>query len=320
MKKEKIVKIIFLILSVILLGINAGAAQMPPPPPAPEITVTDPVFPYNDLIISIPPIDPGVIVSHEVTITNDGSTDLVIGSIASADTLDPPYGLINNMCSGQTLIPFTSCTLTIVFSPDIEGQFGDSFEISSNDPDKEIVTITISGNTIVPAANNPPSVPQLIYPAESQGGLGSSVEFRWRKCSDPENNPVNYSLFVSENPDFAGDTPILVQSSSFAVYYADTSMGIIFFGIALAGGIRKINKASLLMLAVFAALMISFSCGGGGGSSGSSGGSGDAPVPANEVSLEVSGLAAGSVYYWKVVADDGNGGVVQSEKRSFMTQ
>lgn len=301
-----------------LLGIYAASAQLPPPPPAPEITVTDSVSPSNDLSITIAPLSPEASVKHTVTITNDGSTNLIIGSIASLDPLALPYSVIDDKCSEQILVPFSICTLTIVFSPMSEGLFIDTFDIPSNDNDEDIVTITMRGTAIIPFYNNPPSVPQLIYPAEGQNGLGSSVEFRWGKCSDPDNNSLSYQLFVSKDPDFTDDNPILaVSSANSFFYYVNTSMGIIFLGMAMAGGRRIKKRTTLLILVLIIISMLSFSCGSGGSGSGDNK---SMPVPDNEVAVEVSGLAPGSSYYWKVAADDGNGGVVQSEKRMFITQ
>ena len=42
--------------------------------------------------------------------------------------------------------------------------------------------------------------------------------------------------------------------------------------------------------------------------------------PSSEISYEVSGLKAGTKYYWKVVADDGFGEIADSEVRSFTTK
>lgn len=58
-------------------------------------------------------------------------------------------------------------------------------------------------------------------------------------------------------------------------------------------------------------LLIS-SCGAVGGSSAGSN--------EDDVTLEVSGLDAETTYYWKVVAEDGDAGAMESEVRKFTTK
>jgi len=46
----------------------------------------------------------------------------------------------------------------------------------------------------------------------------------------------------------------------------------------------------------------------------------DGPPAPVETQFTVSGLAPGTPYFWKVVADDGKGGTSTSETRSYTTQ
>ncbi|HKI52188.1 MAG TPA: fibronectin type III domain-containing protein, partial [Geothermobacteraceae bacterium] len=57
-------------------------------------------------------------------------------------------------------------------------------------------------------------------------------------------------------------------------------------------------------------LLILVSCGGGGGGA----------TDPNLRSQTVSGLASGTIYYWRVLSDDGQGGMSQSEGFSFTTR
>ena len=68
------------------------------------------------------------------------------------------------------------------------------------------------------------------------------------------------------------------------------------------------------LLMVLLAALLGSGCGGL-----DSGDSGNAAAP--RISVDVSGLAPGTVYYWKVVSDDGQpGGTVESVTRSFRTR
>jgi len=111
----------------------------------PDITVTDSVAPDNDLQVPFGSVTVGASSDQTVTVMNDGTADLVIGTVASADALAAPFSILNDTCSGQTLAPTASCTLTARFSPTATGAANDTFDIPSNDPDENPVTVNVSG-------------------------------------------------------------------------------------------------------------------------------------------------------------------------------
>ncbi len=86
-----------------------------------------------------------------VTVKNDGELDLTIGTITSPSN---PFSKITDNCSGQTLAPSATCTITYRFSPTSMGTFNSNSNIPSNDPDpyENPVTVSLSGTGI----NNPP--------------------------------------------------------------------------------------------------------------------------------------------------------------------
>lgn len=112
---------------------------------APEITVTDSIAPIDDLSLSFEDITVGSSSEQTVTITNDGNADLVLENIAVSDSLVDPFSLVTDNCSGQTLIPTGSCTLTVSFTPLTEAAFSDTFDIPSDDLDENPVTVSLSG-------------------------------------------------------------------------------------------------------------------------------------------------------------------------------
>ncbi|MFC1881836.1 VWA domain-containing protein [Thermodesulfobacteriota bacterium] len=82
-----------------------------------------------------------------LTIQNKGTLDLNIGQIALNDPLDPPFRIVTDDCSVQTLASLRTCTLVVRFAPTDQGDdFNDTFDIPSNDPDEDPVTVTVSGD------------------------------------------------------------------------------------------------------------------------------------------------------------------------------
>jgi hypothetical protein len=185
-------------------------------------------------------------------------------------------------------------------------------------------------------SNNQPSKPSLVYPANTQTGLGTAVTFKWKKSTDTDGDSITYSLYVCGNQSFTGCNPVQtasVDKKSFSVagvggYVA----GLFLIGIIISGGISRRRKILLIIAVVLVSGMLFVSCGGGGGNGGNTpapGNGGGTPAPDNgetppvaedEVAYTVSGLNAGTTYYWKVVADDGKGGRTESDIWSFTTQ
>ncbi|KPJ98329.1 MAG: hypothetical protein AMK71_11550, partial [Nitrospira bacterium SG8_35_4] len=108
--------------------------------PLPDVSVSDSVAPERDLLVPFGNVTEGASSQQTITVTNAGNADLVIAGIASNNPLSAPFN-----CSGQTISPSSSCTLTVRFGPSATGSYNDSFDISSNDPDEGSVTVSVSG-------------------------------------------------------------------------------------------------------------------------------------------------------------------------------
>ena len=113
--------------------------------PVPDIAVTDSVLPADDLQIAFGNVLQGTVSDETLTITNNGTADLTIGNIANANVLVAPFSLVNDNCSGQTVVVAASCSLTVRFAPTVVAVSNDSFDIPSSDPDENPVTINLSG-------------------------------------------------------------------------------------------------------------------------------------------------------------------------------
>ena len=317
------------ILCLILSPATAATAQ-PPPPPAAEITVTDSVSPVDDLQISFGDITEGNWSDNTVTIKNDGNVELIIGSISSADRLTDEFLILNDNCSGQSLIPSDECTFRVRFSPAAAGTFNDTFDIPSNDTDENPVIVSVNGRGLSSASNNPPSVFQLLFPADNQEGVGTTVEFRWKKSADPDGDTVTYDIYVCEDGNLTtgcitgADIAFLRNDGIYYAGIGSYGAGMLLSGIVLIlrGGVRDRKKILMPAAMIAIAVTLLISCGGGGGGDGSGG----AVTPSNgggssnQVSYTVSGLNTGTSYYWKAVAKDGNGGETDSSLWSFDTQ
>jgi len=116
---------------------------------ADRIAVADSVTPPNDESIPFGTVGIGSFADQTVTISNVGSTDLVLGSLAPPLA---PFSLVNDNCSAETLAPATSCTVDVRFAPAAEGAASGSFTIPSDDTLNPSVTMSLSGSgVLVPA-------------------------------------------------------------------------------------------------------------------------------------------------------------------------
>ncbi len=166
-------------------------------------------------------------------------------------------------------------------------------------------------------ANNPPSALTLVSPTDGQSVQGTSATFVWKKSTDPDNDPLTYHVFTCTDQTFNSCTSVDVASNAPMIYFAGMGgSAVLLIGmLGIGAGTRKRRAVMLLIgaLLIFSGLTF-VSCSGGGGGGGGGG------LAADEMSTTVTGLAPGTTYYWKVVANDGQGGKTSSEVRSFSTQ
>jgi len=295
--------------------------------PVPDIAITDSTDPVYDLNISFGDITEGLSSVQSVTLTNSGNADLIIGDIALSDYLMSPFGILNDNCSGRTLGPSSACTFAVGFSPATTGTFNDTFDVPSNDPDGAPATITVGGRGLSSLSLNPPSMPRLVFPANYQKDLATTVGFRWEKSEDPDRETVSYDLYICEDENFTTGcivrTDIAYKVDS--IYYADMAG---YWAVSFLSGIVFLffspgrNKIYLTILIMVMTVLLLVSCGGGGGSGGGGGintyGSAT-DTSYDEVSQTVSGLQGNAVYFWRVTAKDGEGGEAVSSIWRFQT-
>ncbi len=78
-------------------------------------------------------------------ITNAGTVNLEIGTVTSPSS---PFNEISDACSGQTLAPDATCSITVRFTPTDGIAYTGSFTIPSNDIDNPNLSISLNGTGV----------------------------------------------------------------------------------------------------------------------------------------------------------------------------
>ncbi len=74
--------------------------------------------------------------------------------------------------------------------------------------------------------NNPPSKPDMVYPANEQQNLPETVTFQWKAVTDPDGDPVTYDFYNCTDSDPANNCAAEeVASLGSYVYYAGLNPG-----------------------------------------------------------------------------------------------
>lgn len=87
---------------------------------------------------------------RNLTISNTGTVDLVIGSL---NGLSAPFTILSDACSFSTQAPGASCVVAVRFAPTETGYQSATLNIPSNDPDKTVIAIAVSGTGTEPGGS-----------------------------------------------------------------------------------------------------------------------------------------------------------------------
>jgi hypothetical protein len=170
--------------------------------------------------------------------------------------------------------------------------------------------------------NGAPSAPDLFSPKDGATGVALPVQFQWVKSTDLDGEPVTYHLWYCTNPGFLGCTPVEVTSTTTTASSSLRSTlsglggygaGMLLAGIAIIGGVRSRRKIFFFIALLAVSGMMAAACGTKTNTVTAT------PDPSTLITKSASDLKSGTTYYWKVVADDGNGALIPSETRSFTT-
>ena len=88
--------------------------------------------------------------ARSFTIKNNGSANLVVGSISFAGTNPTEFKKATDNCSGKTLASAATCTVQVTFAPVSTGAKSATIVIPSNDPVTTTLNVSINGIGVTP--------------------------------------------------------------------------------------------------------------------------------------------------------------------------
>ncbi|MFC1856999.1 choice-of-anchor D domain-containing protein [Thermodesulfobacteriota bacterium] len=83
--------------------------------------------------------------ANKFTVSNASTAELDIGSIVLTGLNAGDFSIPANTCADQTLYPYDTCTIDIVFFPGTKGTKIAELSISSNDPDTQELIVPLTG-------------------------------------------------------------------------------------------------------------------------------------------------------------------------------
>lgn len=168
------------------------------------------------------------------------------------------------------------------------------------------------------AVNRPPDAPELLSPQQGETVAAGEIVFTWKKSADPDGNPVNYKVLYCKNGSFTGCSPVDVNPASQQGASFQTTLvfplSLSLFAIVLCGG-RISGKRGMLCVIFAMAVCVALSLNACSSSSTST-----TEENPSVMTQRAQGLDRDSVYYWKVIADDGQGGSSESVTVGFQTE
>jgi len=108
----------------------------------------DSLAPTDDLQIAFGDVSQMTEVNRLITVSNEGTENLVVGEIAAANSLLPPFYIVTDECSTTVLMPGESCEFSVQIEPSALGSFSETFDIPSNDPDEPYTNFSVQGNSV----------------------------------------------------------------------------------------------------------------------------------------------------------------------------
>jgi hypothetical protein len=151
--------------------------------------------------------------------------------------------------------------------------------------------------------------PDLIAPANGSVAVALNTSFTWRDIEDEDTGHISYKLYVSQNNDFSGCTPIIIAGAVSAVHYASLAL---LLALAPFSFLSRRRLLARIMVIVFLGI-ICFSCAVGSSSGGSDN--------SDNINYTLAApLASATQYFWKVRAENAGGDFSESQVWSFTTK
>ena len=161
--------------------------------------------------------------SQPINVSNEGDTDLLVGSI---DAPASPFAFANDGCSGTTLAPGASCTVSVEFEPALERNFDASLAISANGATRDIA---LHARGVLPTLTAAPATLDFgnIAPGETAGPLTITLANTTAVAVEVGSVALPSAPFVA-NASTCGVAPFTLapgQSCSLAFSFAPTAGG-----------------------------------------------------------------------------------------------
>lgn len=138
----------FGVLASILILLFSSSAKVfgdgPPPPPEAKLTANPSSINFGDVNV-------GSSSDQTLTVKNEGSLILTIGQITPPP--NPPFGIVEDNCSGANLNPTNSCSIKLSFTPQASATYSTNLQIPYTDPTLQpySISVSLSGTGVKPS-------------------------------------------------------------------------------------------------------------------------------------------------------------------------
>jgi Bacterial Ig-like domain len=282
------------------------------------------------------------------TTSADTTPPQVISNLPAIDAVHVGISKAITVTFNEPVLPFTVNATTFTLSGAVTGAvtYDPQKRTATFTPDRPLAyhqkyTVTVAAGVKslgkIPMAadftwsfttNGAPTAPKLFAPLNTRTDIDTSVDLQWIKSTDPDNDKLTYHVYLCTDA-LLGCPPVDVTFSNNSTVSARSvssrsaspagagrfgTAGFFLAGFAIVGGVKSRKKVFYMIAVLLLSGMAFTACG-----SKSSKSAAQAP-PAGLLTKSVAGLQAATKYYWKVVADDGNGVTAESEIWSFTTK
>jgi hypothetical protein len=122
---------------------------------------------------------------QSITVTNTGTTDLILGAVTIAGPDPGDFAKASDSCSSATVAPSGSCSIEIQFEPKAAGARTGAVIVSGNAPGHETDTVSLSGTGLVAATGERAAAKQRCRKKFEKG-----TEKRKQCLKDAKRKPV----------------------------------------------------------------------------------------------------------------------------------
>lgn len=283
-----------------------GSGVLPPPPP-PRLVIADDTGVGDDARVAFDQIPAGGTAYATFTVSNaPGAGPLRVQQVDAAGLL-VPFSVANDTCSGSTLLAEQSCTVQVRFSPMAAGSYAGHLQLLSNDP------VSPHRLEVAGLCNTPPPAARLHWPENRATNLPTTLVLSWSQPPDSDGDQVTNTVQLATEPHFLNPSAVTASAANHGPWPMTCTLAACLLPLGFAAGSRK--RGLVLLLCCGIGLLLQVACGDSGGSRRD-----EQPLDPTVRTTTVSGLSAGTTYYWRVLSEDGRGGSSRSEVFSFTTR